>query len=535
MVSIPIDAITSRFGDRFNNLRSTSLSTRFANLRPISEFLDVKRLSKPANFGEAQSRVNYNLSYFSSNYAVVFVMLSIYSLLTNLVLLFDMIFVSCGLYGINMLQGRDLDLGFSRFTTSQLYTGLLIVGVPIGIWASPLTTALWLIGATGVTVFGHAAPPGARTGRNTRGRAAWEETRLEEVDSEEDVYGRELVRSGRYRQEYGGRGPRRRPVDYEDLTDESESVEGGEYDLYDHEDSTVAYAMQLAMRDKEDQLVDTALERIRRAQVLGKKNVRLSKRELEALERKRQQTDGTNRSRRPSAASVKGTSRPSSRRSAVVAPEQLSGAYPTFTPDAHSTWARGTANSRPSSSSSARPRTPTTQSLRPQQSNSPLRPPYPPYTPERFAPNSRPQSMQQAPVFPRPLPDDPQWAPPYYNTMQMSPYGEPAPYQPQVPTDLRAGQQNRMSYPSSLPYPAYQSQSPGKRSPQGTASTPGDLAPAPTLAPSKLGSEESSEESESSEDEVQIVKVAKVAERKAPAAVAQRRPVTGTTRKRTSR
>lgn len=157
MVSIPIDAITSRFGDRFNNLRSTSLSTRFANLRPISEFLDVKRLSKPANFGEAQSRVNYNLSYFSSNYAVVFVMLSIYSLLTNLVLLFDMVFVSCGLYGINMLQGRDLDLGFSRFTTSQLYTGLLIVGVPIGIWASPLTTALWLIGATGVTVFGHAA------------------------------------------------------------------------------------------------------------------------------------------------------------------------------------------------------------------------------------------------------------------------------------------------------------------------------------------------------------------------------------------
>jgi hypothetical protein len=34
--------------------------------------------------------------------------------------------------------------------------------------------------------------------------------RLEEVDSEEDAYGRELVRSGRYRQlEYGGRGPRR--------------------------------------------------------------------------------------------------------------------------------------------------------------------------------------------------------------------------------------------------------------------------------------------------------------------------------------
>ncbi|KAJ5894386.1 hypothetical protein N7495_006077 [Penicillium taxi] len=156
-IRIPIDAITSRFGDRFNNIRSQSLSTRFSNLRPVSEFLDLKRLSKPANFGEVQSRVNYNLSHFSSNYAVVFVMLSIYSLLTNPLLLFVIIFVTAGLWGISKLDGRDLHLGFRSFNTSQLYTGLLCVGVPLGIIASPFATALWLIGATGVTVFGHAA------------------------------------------------------------------------------------------------------------------------------------------------------------------------------------------------------------------------------------------------------------------------------------------------------------------------------------------------------------------------------------------
>ncbi|KAL3457766.1 prenylated rab acceptor PRA1 [Aspergillus heterothallicus] len=156
-IQIPIEALTSRFGDRFNSLRSQSLGSRFANLRPVSEFLDFKRISKPANFGEVQSRVNYNLSYFSSNYAAVFVMLSIYSLLTNPVLLFVIIFVSAGLWGIGKLDGRDLDLGFARFNTSQLYTGLLLVGIPLGFWASPISTALWLIGATGVTVFGHAA------------------------------------------------------------------------------------------------------------------------------------------------------------------------------------------------------------------------------------------------------------------------------------------------------------------------------------------------------------------------------------------
>ncbi|KAL1972400.1 hypothetical protein VTN31DRAFT_6814 [Thermomyces dupontii] len=157
MAPIPLDLITSRFSDRFNTVRSQSFGSRLSNLRPISEFLDVKRLSKPANFAEVQSRLNYNLSYFASNYIVVFCMLSIYSLLTNWLLLFVIILVTGGLYGIGKLKGRDLDIGIFRATSSQLYTALLIVAVPLGLWASPFATVLWLIGATGVTVLGHAA------------------------------------------------------------------------------------------------------------------------------------------------------------------------------------------------------------------------------------------------------------------------------------------------------------------------------------------------------------------------------------------
>lgn len=158
-LSIPLDAITSRlnFGERFAGVRAQSLGTRFANLKPISEFFDLKRLSKPANFADVQTRVNYNLSYFSSNYAVVFVMLSIYSLLTNLLLLFVIILVVGGMWGIGKLDGRDLDIGVFRASSSQLYTGLLVVSVPLGIWASPISTVLWLIGATGVSILGHAS------------------------------------------------------------------------------------------------------------------------------------------------------------------------------------------------------------------------------------------------------------------------------------------------------------------------------------------------------------------------------------------
>lgn len=158
-IQIPLDALTSRLnlGDRFSGMRSTSLTQRFSNLRPLSEFFDVKRFSKPANLAETQSRVNYNLGHFSSNYLVVFLMLTIYSLLTNMWLLFDIIFVFAGTWLISKLDGRDLEIGSQRFSTSQLYTGMYIIAVPVALFASPFSTLLWLIGASGVTILGHAA------------------------------------------------------------------------------------------------------------------------------------------------------------------------------------------------------------------------------------------------------------------------------------------------------------------------------------------------------------------------------------------
>lgn len=158
-INIPIDALTSRInlGDRFSGLRSQSLASRFTNLKPISEFFDIKRVSKPRDFADVQARVNYNLAYFSSNYAVVFVMLTVYSLLSNRWLLFDIVFVALGMWAIGKLGGQDIELGTFRATTSQLYTGLACIAVPIAIFSGPIGTFLWLIGASGVTILGHAS------------------------------------------------------------------------------------------------------------------------------------------------------------------------------------------------------------------------------------------------------------------------------------------------------------------------------------------------------------------------------------------
>lgn len=158
-INIPLDAVLSRLNlsSRFEGVRSQSLTSRFSNLKPLTEFFDFKRISKPQNFSEAQNRINYNLSYFSSNYTCIFAMLSIYTLLTSRLLLFVIFLVFGGMWGIGKLGGRDLDIGIFRATTTQLYTALACISIPLGIFASPFAAVLWLIGASGVTILGHAA------------------------------------------------------------------------------------------------------------------------------------------------------------------------------------------------------------------------------------------------------------------------------------------------------------------------------------------------------------------------------------------
>ncbi|KAF4899100.1 Prenylated Rab acceptor 1 [Colletotrichum fructicola] len=242
-IQIPIDALTSRLNiqDRFNSMRSGGLTARFANLRPVGEFFDMKRLSKPGNFGEVQSRWNYNLSYFSSNYSVVFLMLSIYALLTNWLLLFDIIFVVAGMFLIGKLDGRDLEIGTFRASTSQLWTGLLVIAIPVGLFASPFSTLLWLIGASGVVILGHAAFMDKPIDEAFSGEASEDEDDSSEDDSEED-------------------------------DDSSEDEFEIDWD-------------QFSPMEREEALVQTALARIRRAQEKGRADVKLNKDEMAALER----------------------------------------------------------------------------------------------------------------------------------------------------------------------------------------------------------------------------------------------------------
>ncbi|RMJ20998.1 hypothetical protein PHISP_08130 [Aspergillus sp. HF37] len=329
-------------------------------------------------------------------------------------------------------------------------------------------------------------PPGARLGRQARWRAAqWmdDDARIQEVDSDDGEAAYEMQDGlSFYPRRHGvdadgGYGLRRRALEYDRYADDGESVDGTDYDLYDDEDSTVAYAVQLAMKDKEEWLVEKALERIRRAQMLGQGNVRLSKREVEALERKRMQGE----------------------------PRRKKQAGSQRTPGGRATGAR------PPSSSGQRPRTPTTYSPRAQQSMAPLRPPYPqPYSPDRYpsAVENRPSSSRTE-AFQRPLPDDPRWVPPYRSMPHYAPYSvEQSPYLPYLPFDGRHP-------PPGTPPAGYRSFSDGRHG----SSTSNSLSP--HIAASESGTEDSSEE-ESDESEKAEQKVSPSARKPAAASRAGR-------------
>ncbi|SPN96823.1 uncharacterized protein DNG_00343 [Cephalotrichum gorgonifer] len=326
-IQIPVDVLTSRFNisERFNSMRAGGLATRFSNLKPISEFFDYKRVSKPENFAEAQSRVNYNLSYFSSNYAVVFTMLGIYSILSNMALLFDIILVVAGMYIIRRLDGRDLEIGSFRATTSQLYTGLLCVAIPVGLWASPITTVLWLIGASGGRPRApNFAPqwgrPSRRGRRKNGGRESYwdpagrvvEEVAGTDEDGDENETedggtqgvgltsrrGNRRIEGGSLR--YSGRDGGGRETDNTAVGrvggysyhSESDDDDDDDEDGSSEEDYVLEEDLKgLSPMERDEVLVQSALRHIQRAQERGRTDVRLTEEELGAMDRRRKRME----------------------------------------------------------------------------------------------------------------------------------------------------------------------------------------------------------------------------------------------------
>jgi len=145
--------ILIRVTEAFKSLRETRLS----GLRPPSEFFDYQRISRPADFNQATSRISYNTRYFSGNYGLIVALLAVYAIITNYWLLFSLAFLVFGFAAINRFAPDATQVGDHTVTQKHLYTGLFVIGIPLFWWAGPFGTFFWLIGASSILVLSHAS------------------------------------------------------------------------------------------------------------------------------------------------------------------------------------------------------------------------------------------------------------------------------------------------------------------------------------------------------------------------------------------
>ena len=268
--------------------------------------------------------------------------------------------------------------------------------------------------------------------------------RFEELESDSDDQGVDLdhvYKSDEFHFNGGGAGPRRRykrPSGYDGYSEDSEPDD----DVDDGEDS------QLALREKEETLVARAMERIRRAQALGKTNVKLTAAESDALERKMAKDRAKGRKPVVATRKVSGSPRNAPRTELVPTNKRKSSKNPlqpspdTGPPEEYYV----PSSSRPSSRSGSSQNLPL-QAL----TRNPKRfvsDPEQPYRPSSTSNTTR-----------RPLPDDPNWQPrPRSSSSANPPYPLTAEEYgnhpvPSVPPQYASTSRRNVSGPAEFRYP----------------------------------------------------------------------------------
>ncbi|KAI8070594.1 PRA1 family protein-domain-containing protein [Gilbertella persicaria] len=129
---------------------------RLANLRPLSDFFDKNRISFTTNFSTITKRWNYNLQYFSANYLLIVLALSIYAIITSWWLVFTIAFVFGGFYFISRLNG-PLEIAGNSIPTSTLYASYGIGSIVLLLFSGATGVIFWIIGAAAMIILGHAA------------------------------------------------------------------------------------------------------------------------------------------------------------------------------------------------------------------------------------------------------------------------------------------------------------------------------------------------------------------------------------------
>ncbi|KAI8612408.1 prenylated rab acceptor PRA1 [Chytriomyces sp. MP71] len=139
----------------------SAAAQRFQTLKPWSEFLDRTRFSVPKSYNEFMVRARLNWNHFNANYLLIALITIAWSLISNLLLLFDVLFIAVGSRYVSTISPNQPEhlfgnQSFPLITQTQGWLALALVGAILLYLTAAGSTIFWIVFWTALIVFGHA-------------------------------------------------------------------------------------------------------------------------------------------------------------------------------------------------------------------------------------------------------------------------------------------------------------------------------------------------------------------------------------------
>lgn len=148
-------AVATASGNRMKEMLFAWKDDRLKSVKAWSQFTDSSKLGLP-KVTDVVVRLKSNLSYFLSNYIIIFFVLMLYCIITNPFFLFSI--ALAGMLYLYMFKWRSEPIVLFGHTFSDRTKWIVLGTVSLFLfwYASVGNTIFWLIGAELVIVFVHA-------------------------------------------------------------------------------------------------------------------------------------------------------------------------------------------------------------------------------------------------------------------------------------------------------------------------------------------------------------------------------------------
>lgn len=132
------------------------------NLKPLSQFLNLQRISIPKSVNEVKERISNNFIYFNGNYIVLMLLITLLTLLlTNFYLFLSIVVLIIGFFYLQTVEIEDIEIEISgnKFILNKktLYIVLILITVPVIIITKPIGSILEIVGYSMLVIGVHSS------------------------------------------------------------------------------------------------------------------------------------------------------------------------------------------------------------------------------------------------------------------------------------------------------------------------------------------------------------------------------------------